>query len=286
MCSIDNKKLLFYSNDGGFFSNCNIILSNIINYFNSTTELPLEINTINMYNIYKSHSKDDIYQICFKTMDDLIEYEKCITFNNCGYENQFSDYKKLNLSDISPFMRKYFLPTETIEINIKKILDKYILNTSVDNLCGVFYRGNDKIKETQQPSYEDFIFKAKEIKRQNIETQFVVQTDETEFLELFLSEFPESIYFRELKTISKSLNTNVSRLLYDNEKIQHIIDFVSVIIIFARFKYLITTSGNCELFITLYRNNTENLFQYLKKNKYIHGYLNSEYDHNVSQVWY
>ena len=54
----------------------------------------------------------------------------------------------------------------------------------------------------------------------------------------------------------------------------------------VRLKYLITTSGNCEIFITFYRNNTENLFQYLKKNKYIHGSLNREYNDNVTQVWY
>lgn len=286
MSSIVEKSLLFHSNGGGFFSNCNIMLSNIVSYFNSIYELPCEIITRNMYHIYKSHSEDDIYHLCFKTTNEIIKYEKHITFNNSGHENQFSDYKKLNLNDISPFIKKYFFPTEIIINNITKLLDKYRINTNVDNLCGVFYRGNDKVKETQPPSYEDFILKAKEIKNQNSETIFVVQTDETEFLELFLNEFPDSIHFNELKTISKSLNTNVSRLLRDNEKNQHVIDFVSVIIIFSRFKYLITTSGNCEIFITLYRNNTENLFQYLKKNKYIHGYLNNEYNDNVTQVWY
>lgn len=286
MSKIVDKSLLFHINGGGFFSNCNIILSHIINYFNIANELPNEIITVNMYHIYKSYSENDIYNICFKATDDSIKYEKCITFNSSGDENQFSDYKKLNLDDISPFMKKYFSPTETIISNINKILDKYRINTNVDNLCGVFYRGNDKVKETQQPPYEDFIVKAKEIKRQNSHIKFVVQTDETEFLNLFLTEFPDSIHFSELKTISKSLHTNVSRLLGDNEKIQHVIDFVSVIIIFARFKYLITTSGNCEMFIILYRNSTENLFQYLNKNQYIHGCLNREYNNNVTQVWY
>ena len=64
------------------------------------------------------------------------------------------------------------------------------------------------------------------------------------------------------------------------------INFISIICIFSKLKYLITTSGNCELFITLYRNNTTNLFQYLNKNKYIHGCLNKEYDETIKNVWY
>ena len=66
----------------------------------------------------------------------------------------------------------------------------------------------------------------------------------------------------------------------------HIVNFVSIIYLFSKLKYLITTSGNCEFFIILYRNNAENVNQYLKKNKYIHGVLNKEYDENNSQVWY
>ena len=32
-----------------------------------------------------------------------------------------------------------------------------------DEICGVFYRGNDKVKETQKPPYSEFILKAKEL---------------------------------------------------------------------------------------------------------------------------
>jgi len=38
---------------GGFFSNCNLILMNIIHYFNNNKKLPLEIKIINMFLIYK-----------------------------------------------------------------------------------------------------------------------------------------------------------------------------------------------------------------------------------------
>lgn len=285
MCSIVNKSLVFGENWSGFFSNCNIFFLNVLNYFNKEKELPYDINTSLMYTIYKSHDDENIYDIAFTPTSNLITYTKQINFNNTGYENQFSDYKQLNLNDLLPFIEKYFSPTKVVKNNITHLLDKYKININ-DNLCGVFFRGNDKIKETQSPSYEDFILKAKELKSKNNGIRFVVQTDETEFLQLFLNKFPDSIYFNELKTINKSLHVNVSRLLGNIEKKQHVIDFLSVIIIFSQLKYLITTSGNCELFIILYRNNTENLYQYLKKQKYIHGGLNAEYDDAITQVWY
>lgn len=71
----------------------------------------------------------------------------------------------------------------------------------------------------------------------------------------------------------------------DNKK-EHIINFVSIIYIFSKLKYLITTSGNCEIFIILFRNNNLNLIQYLNKNKYIHGDLNKDYDEKISNFWY
>jgi hypothetical protein len=285
MCSIVNKSLVFGENWCGFFSNCNVLFLHILNYFNKQKELPNDINTTMMYTIYKSHYYENIYDIAFTPTTNTITYTKQISFNDSGYENQFSDYKQLNLNDLSPFVEKYFSPTKIIQNNITHLLDKYKININAE-LCGVFYRGNDKIKETQPPSYEDFILKAKELKAKNNDIKFVVQTDETEFLQLFLNEFPDSVYFNEIKTISKSLDTNVSRLLENDEKIKHVIDFMSVIIIFSQFKYLITTSGNCEMFIILYRNNTDNLCQYLKKNKYVHGGLNAEYNDAISQVWY
>jgi hypothetical protein len=272
-------------NGGGFFSNCNVMLMTIINYFNNKKKLPLEIKTINLFVIYKQFDEQDLYKLMFYTDSYDIEYKKEITFNNEGFENQFSDYKLLNLNDLQPFFQKYFTPRPIILNNVDLLINKYNINVK-NEICGVFYRGNDKIKETQKPPYSDFILKAKELKETNKNMKFIVQTDEIQFLKTFLQEFPDSIFFEEVPPISSTNHTNVSRILHHNNKIEHAINFLSIIYIFSKLKYLITTSGNCEIFITLYRNNTTNLFQYLKKNKYIHGNLNKDYDENNKQVWY
>jgi hypothetical protein len=86
--------------------------------------------------------------------------------------------------------------------------------------------------------------------------------------------------------INNKPDSNVVKFLNNKNKKAHVINFVSIIYLFSKLKYLITTSGNCELFIILYRNNAQNLHQYLKKNKYVHGGLNIDYDENNNQVWY
>ena len=277
--------LIINSNSGGFFSNCNILLSNIIIYFNNYQKLPIKITTNNLFSIYKSNDEEDLYNLLFYIDSTDIEYIKNIRFNNQEFENQFSDYKLLNLNDVQPFFQKYFKPTPIILNNVEYLLNKYNIDLNSE-ICGVFYRGNDKIKETQKPPYSEFILKAKELLEKNNKLKFIVQTDELEFLKVFLTEFPNSIYFQEVPAICNSNNTNCIQLLKNEYKLKHTIDFISIIYIFSKLKYLITTSGNCEIFITFYRNNTNNLFQYLNKNKYIHGGLNKEYSENNKQVWY
>ena len=275
--------MYFEHNHGGFFSNCNIILSRIINYFNKNKQLPIDINTQDAFTIYKTQHNEDIYKFVFSNESYNFNYENEVKFNDECYENQFSNYKLIKLNDIQPFLKKYFNLNMVILDNINILLKKY--NIELNNeICGVFYRGNDKIKETQKPSYDEFILKAKQLKEKNMNIKFIVQTDELEFRNIFLSNFPNSIFFQELPAINSNNETNVSRMV-DN-KIEHVINFVSVIYIYSKLKYLITTSGNCELFIILYRNNTDNLFQYLNKNKYIHGSLNKDFNEDETTVWY
>jgi hypothetical protein len=52
------------------------------------------------------------------------------------------------------------LDTEKIDY----LESKYNINYNNNNYCGIFYRGNDKILETQKPPYEEVLIKALEFK--------------------------------------------------------------------------------------------------------------------------
>lgn len=178
------QNLFFQEHHGGIFSNSNVILSKIIAFFNKYQYLPSKIETQNAFTIYKINNNDDVYNEIFLNDKTEIKYSEEVKFNNEGYENQFSNYKLLNFNTIIPIFNKYFKLNNTILGNVNYLANKYNLNLQ-DELCGVFYRGNDKVLETQQPTYNEVILKAKELKETNNKIKFVIQTDEKEFFMLF-----------------------------------------------------------------------------------------------------
>lgn len=72
---------------------------------------------------------------------------------------------------------------------------KYNLIENYENICVLFYRGNDKITEIKLPSYSDYIGYAKRVQNENPKVLYLIQSDETEFIETMTKEFPNSFYF-------------------------------------------------------------------------------------------
>ena len=68
---IDNETLVIHKQKCGFFSNCSIILFDIILYFNSTKKLPIFVDTTSNFEWYKAGTnKTDITQEYFRKVFD------------------------------------------------------------------------------------------------------------------------------------------------------------------------------------------------------------------------
>ena len=280
-----NNDITFGKCDSGFFSCCIIILMNIIDYYNKYHKLPLKIDTKKMLNVYQLYENHDVFEHCFYEKDITIDFKDKITFSKTNHEAQFSDYKKTNFDLILPFIEKYYNPTEPIQSKIIELKEKYNINNE-KQYCGVFYRGNDKIKETQQPSYYEVTNKALELKKNNHDIIFIIQTDEYEFLKHFLTIFPDSIYFTEIPVINKQMTTIAYVYQNNNNKLKILEYYIASIMIFSTLKHVICTSGNGEIFMCFFRKNANGIIQYLKKNEYIYGCYNQEYDSNELNVWF
>ena len=177
-------------------------------------------------------------------------------------------------------------PTIFITEKISYLKNKYHLNNIDNDFCAIFYRGNDKVIETQKPSYKEIVDKAIELKQNNNNIIFLIQTDEYNFLQYFINIFPDTIYFTEIPIINNS-ESNVARQFKNNKYKLDILGFyLASVFIMSTFKNIITTSGNGELFITFFRGNANGIHQYLKKNEYIHGNKNVDYDENETQFWF
>jgi len=250
---------LVIAHNSGFFSCCSVRLDRIIQYFNKNRILPLIVDSSAQFEWYKplrSH-KASIVDTYFITDPSGILFQGPVNYEQWY---QFTDYKKLNFTAIQPFIIKYFSPSQQIQEIVSNLETKYSLDYS--NLCVLFYRGNDKAKETELSSYDDYITKAKSIQQENPSIQFLLQSDETDFFEAIFEEFPKAICFKdEIRHIKKS-NTTVDDI-FKEDNYHFSKYFLAITLCMAKCKYIVCGSGNCSIWITLYRGNSEGMYQHL-----------------------
>jgi len=174
------------------------------------------------------------------------------------HNDQFKDYSKLDYSVI-PVIHKYFHPSKQIIDIILFMEQKYKLDYK--NICVLFYRGNDKNRETKIAGYEEYIKQAREVLEKNPNIQFLLQSDETEFLETMTTLFPNSFYFKnEIRHMKKCDNTvdivfHASNSIYSKY-------YLAITIIMSKCNYIICGSGNCSIWIMFYRGSCHNVYQY------------------------
>lgn len=250
---------LVITHNSGFFSCCSVRLEKIIEYFNQNKKIPLIVDSSAQFDWYKpprTH-KASIVDTYFTIDPSGIEFKKLIMYE---HTYQFLNYKTIDYTSIQPFILKYFNPSNEIQEIVNKIETKYSLDYK--NLCVLFYRGNDKITETELSSYNEYILRAKELQQQNPSIQFLLQSDETEFFETLFKEFPKSIWFKdEIRHIKKE-NTTVDKVFKD-DNYEFSKYFLAITLIMAKCKYIVCGSGNCSIWIAFYRGNAEGMYQHL-----------------------
>lgn len=261
------EKTVVSNHNHGFFSNCSVRLDCIIHYYNNNNfELPEKVDTSQSFIKYKEPGTD--VDVTF----EYFEHYENVDVNICNKNNvdyienyQYDNYKTLDYCDIVPFVKKYFTPSIQIKQIINDIESKYSIDF-YENICCLFYRGNDKISETALSSYQDIVYRAKQLLVENPNIKFLIQSDETEFIQTMKAEFPlNHICFNdEIRHINKE-NTSVDATFSDKNYIFSKY-YLAITIIMSKCKYVICgSSGNCSIWIALYRENADNMMQYMKE---------------------
>ena len=250
---------LISTHNAGFFSCCNIKLNNIVDYINSHSKIPDNVDSSQQFKLYKKTQSDDITYEYFEHYDNIkdITITYPISYNN---GHQFIDYSKLDYNNVIPVVKKYFSPSKNIIHNIEKIKNKY--NIDYHNTIAVYYRGTDKSIETQIASFDEFYTKIKEISELYVNKQIIIQTDTSQFVDYINNKILKNII------IIKENTTSYSKRGIHNEKISEenyydMINLFSTFLILSKCKYIICGSGNCSLWIMLYRSNNKNIHQFL-----------------------
>jgi hypothetical protein len=270
---------LHIEHNAGFFSCCHVRLEKIIEFYNEHGFIPERIDGSKQFAYYKTDAMkerdttSDYFLV--KPVSEFLEVERNPTENIYFFkkelkdaEAQFSNYKNIDFESILPLFRHYFSPTPQIMEVLNHLERKYRLDYS--NLCTVYYRGTDKQLETNLASFEEFILKALQVKRLVPGIKFLLETDSHEFRNLFLSKFPDSIYFLEVE---------------NKNPFVHSIYLLASVIAMSKTKIVVCSSGNVSLWTALYRGSANNIIQYLNPKEFIYGQKHPTYDPNLTQFW-
>jgi len=246
----------------GFFSCSSVILSDIILYYNRNGRLPDGVDSSDLFKMYKpgGEQRDITYDYFdhYNKHPIQIEYTGHIHYD-WGW--QFWYYSLLDLTMITPFIRKYFTPTEEILGIISKMEEKYGLMENYDNICVLFHRGNDKKRETALCSYSDMLAKSKEIVEKNPGVKFLIQSDETEFVEMFSEIYTNHIIFKDETRHMRTCDNTVDKVFPENNyKFSKY--FLAIVIIMSKCKYVVCGSGNISMWIVFYREHLHDFHQY------------------------
>jgi hypothetical protein len=252
-----SSDILEFEFNSGFFSTCTVLMRNIIGYNSQNNILP-KLGTSKFWNMYKDVDID-IYTKFFERKNNIINLEPSY-FSPSPDEDQFSDFNLINYDYTNVIVNQYFSPSIEI-IKIKnELIQKY--NIDVKNTMSVCYRGNDKSRETNLPTYDEMLDKVMEIKNQTPDKKLLIQTDELEFCEYMLSHFPDSIVIHETKKIKRS-NTTIAYITPLGERVITAQNFLSVMYLMSETSSIILNSGSVGMWVCLFRGNSNDVYQYL-----------------------
>lgn len=244
--------------DHGLCSNMYSLLSLIVDYSFRRNKYPETIDVVNSFTCLGMKLGEDFYEKTFSPYNGELTFEPNNEILHIGHL-QFTDWKLLP-KRIFDFVQKFF------KLRIDKhlfFISKYKINA--EKTIYLCYRGNEKCKETTIGSYEEYISEVKKIQKENKDYEVLVQTDETEFLEYCFAHLDNVKYFNELPTRKKDKTHTVYYSINKQglDKFDFAINFISSLYLGSKCKYVVTHTGNCGIWIVLYRGSSLGVSQYL-----------------------
>jgi hypothetical protein len=270
---LQSQGILKINSGVGMFSCCTARLQEILTYFNTNHTLPKIVDSREQFSRYKDHNGHDVSADLFSTSDQVQIYWAGVPIKITDFPNeeQFSIYKDINFEKLKPFIDKYFSPSKIITKAVSNLAKSCQID--LNNTCVIRFRGTDKEEETIQPSYEAMLSKALYIKVKYPTIQFAIQTDDDDFRQFIYKAIGENCFEVE--------NTNwtgwTGNIGY--------IDFYASILLLSKSKCIITTSGNGELWMILFRGNVEGVVQYLQHKEIIYGKHNPSFVQGQTNFW-
>jgi len=244
--------------NAGFFACCSVKLTRIVEYVNHHSKIADSVDSSLQFEYYKKDNNRDVTFDFFEHYDN----KKDIIINfpiNYHWDHQFLDYSTLDYNDIVPLIQKYFSPSTQIIHTMESLEQKYHID--YNNTIAVYYRGTDKYKETQIPSFEIFYDKICELRELHKNTQIIIQTDTSPFVDYMNDKKLENVlFFTENVTSYSNIGIHFENTYEQNYK--DMFHLFPIFLILSKCKYIICGTSNVSHWIMMYRGNSNNMQQY------------------------
>lgn len=240
----------FYSNQTQAFLSTLILLSHGI--------IPDKISYAMGFKRLKKDPDRDIFPDFYK-IDPRVSVQllKTVTLPD---ENR----KQFDLYDFeyyNPVVQRFFGPSDVILDRKNQLLNKYKINPS--ETIAVLYRGTDKYTEVRLGDPQAYLHTVRQILQQTNAKKVLVQTDQTQILDFFKKELGDMVvYFEETPTTTNkdSMISNMENSKGDMTDWMQWFD--AALRCVSNCAFVVNHTGNCGLWMNLYRGNTINVFQF------------------------
>jgi hypothetical protein len=240
----------FYSNQTQAFLSTLILLSHGI--------IPDKISYAMGFKRFKSDPNRDIFPDFYQINPSIpVQLLKTVTLPD---ENR----KQFDLYDFEYYnqvINRFFNPSEVISNRMNTLLDKYKINPS--ETIAVLYRGTDKYTEVRLGSPQAYLQVVQQILQQTNAKRVLVQTDQTQVLNLFKQELGDLVvYFEETPSTTGQQAMNTVMENEGNDTMDWMQWFDAALRCVSKCAYVVNHTGNCGLWMNLYRGTTANVFQF------------------------
>jgi len=239
----------FYSNQTQAFLSTLILLSHGI--------LPDKIDYSMGFKRFKSDPERDIFPDFYRINPDQEVTPKNIILPDEN-RKQFEIY---DFEYYNQVVKRFFNPSGVVTDRWQMLTEKYDIDP--EKTVSVLYRGTDKCTEVRLASPEAYLDAVKQILDQTPANRVLVQTDQTQVLDYFKSELGNMVVsFSETPSTSGN-NSMIDTMEKDKRDMTDWMQwFDAALRCVAECAYVVNHTGNCGLWMNLYRGNVNNVFQF------------------------
>ena len=239
----------FYSNQTQAFLSTLILLSHGI--------LPDKIDYSMGFKRFKSDPERDIFPDFYRINPDQEVTPKNIILPDEN-RKQFEIY---DFEYYNQVVKRFFNPSGVVTDRWQMLTEKYDIDP--EKTVSVLYRGTDKGTEVRLASPEAYLDVVKQILDQTPANRVLVQTDQTQVLDYFKSELGNIVVsFSETPSTSGKDAMNTVMENEGKDTMDWMQWFDAALRCVAECAYVVNHTGNCGLWMNLYRGNVDNVFQF------------------------